>query len=374
MARFSRTSSLHPIPRISVLSALLMAALLTGIAGVAEASSAPVASGDLQLEPRPLWVSSAAWSLDGTSLLVVDALESRVVAYPVGGGGGRPVEIGSSDDRAVLRPSILHAIDGSYLLEEEDALIVRLDGDFRVTGSYDLLVDGKGAGRSITGMYYWVPLSGDEILGFAEIELAAAGEKARAVSAFVRVPLSRPADFAVLDTVEHDDPARDYYRVGYPYLAAVAGRGYYLLMDRQPSLVAVGGETAGSGTPFAAALPAEVALRPELPSGRAPGGVKQLFDALGAAEIPVGLYGWGGTLYLLSRTAAEPARLTLTAYSPSDGSQGGSVVLPVSPPHPLVVPGSPEWAVVLKGSVEGLGKQRTERVVMVPAVQLPLAP
>lgn len=360
----------RPAVHAAAWSLVLMLALAGGAAaqGLANASAAPL-SGDRTLEPRPIWMSSASWSLDGSSLLVVDALKSRVIAYPLAGGPGAEVAIDAAGGPAVSRPSILHTLGDAYLLEEEDALIVRLDREFRVTAAYDLLKHGAGAQGRITGLYQWVPLGADVILGFAELQVGAGRGESRHVSGFIRVPLDRPAEFELLATVDHGDPARDYYRVGYPYLASVSERGYYLLMDREPKLFAVDGNGTASAQPLAA-VPAEVRVRPQLPNSRGAGGVKELFRVLQTAQIPAGLYGWDGRLYLLSRVGGE---WVLTALD-AEGAAAGSVGLPAGSPHLLAVPGDPEWALIEKGPVESLGDQRIDTVRLVASSTLRLSP
>lgn len=345
---------------------LLVVAALVGAAG-ADAATVGVER-ELTLSPTPLWVVSAAWG-PGGDLLVVDALSRQVVRYPLTGGRGEEVEAWRQASVKAPRPSVVVGDGSRWAVEADTAHLAYLDGRLAFAGELDVAGATRGPRGEVATLYDWT-LAGDHIVAFSDVKLggAAASGQPEWTSAFVKIPLAAPQNFEILRRVGLDDPERGYYLLGLRLLTSVGGDAYLLSMGRTPQL---GRVAANGGAGLALSAPAALdgvavpALEPT--DGFRKESVVDLFRRLEQAAIPAGLYGWGGSLWLLGRAPAgdEATRWTVTRVDPASGESGGTVVLPTTAPHVTVVPGEPYWAIIEKGHVEGFGKQEVFGALLV---------
>jgi hypothetical protein len=172
--------------------------------------------------------------------------------------------------------------------------------------------------------------------------------------------------------MEHNDPARNFYLLGMPFVATVGSRGYFLVMADEPFIVeALPGPSKTATIEWN--IPAEVAgKRPALPEKRGISSAPGLFKALEHASVPSGIYGWKDGLYILSR---KPKDAGLSAWSikevkPGENKQmkvSSSWGLGVSANHITLVPGNDRWAVVAKGEVVNLGDQKLLSILLLDA-------
>ncbi len=346
---------------IPTAAVLLLAVAISG--GAAEPNTSFFTK--VSLNPPPQWLSSAAWGPSDT-VIVVDAFRSKVQLYSRSGDYQESARLKTDSLR---RPSILReAIDGTYLLEVEDGILQEYDSQFRFLRSVDILQESKGGTSRLAALYGWVPRKKNEdILAFVDLENT---DKTWS-SAFVRVPLGDPASYEVLETLKLDDPGRDYYLLGYSYLAATSdGTGYYLLMSEEPVIKEVSSLEQGGRS-----IVRDVGVFPRGFGRRVlrdrVGRAGDLFLAMEDARAPAGLYASKDFLYVLSRKPMKGnTAWFLSQIKPS--SKGDEIVyenllLPTCAPHIALLSGNREWVIIERGEVVGLGDQHIPRMTFIAA-------
>lgn len=307
----------------------------------------------VQFNARPAWTISGAWTKDGSSLLVVDALNSKVLRYSVEGKLLEALTEKTPGFPKDFRPSSIQATDTGFLLLSETARILTLSNDLTYKGEVNLLDTAKGRQGQLSSVFDWAAVSANEIVAFSDIKLA----NDEWITAFVRVSLKYPAGFKVLGSFGVDEPGRNFYLFGHPYIAALGGKIYVVTMPGTPSLVEIsGGEKAAK--PLHNAMPKQA--RPILPPKKGLETVRSLFQVIESSNLPVGLVSWHEHLYLLARRPSlldKSTTWSLSKIEPASGEVIYSAEIPTSANHLTVVPGPNYWAFIEKGEVKGLGQQ-----------------
>ena len=154
-----------------------------------------------------------------------------------------------------------------------------------------------------------------------------------------------------------DEPGRNFYLFGHPYIATLGDKIYVVTMPGTPSLVEIsGGEKAAKS--LRNAIPPQA--RPVLPPKKGLETVRSLFQAIESSKLPVGLVGWREYLYLLARRPSPRSGSTtwsLSKIEPASGKVIYTAEIPSSANHLTMVPGPNDWAFIEKGEVKGLGQQ-----------------
>jgi hypothetical protein len=339
-------------------SMLVLGALLSS----APASASPLSGQHVDFDAPPAWTISGAWASDG-SLVLVDAALSKVLLYKQDGKRLNALANPVDKNLAFPKPAIIQRLErGGYLLEDQDGHLVRLDENYKPLSSWDLLASAKGPQGELGSVLNWISVNEDVIVAFGDVK-----QGDRWFSAFLRINLSHPADFEVLQEVS--ETASRFYLLGNPYIAAVRGEAFYLVMDDPPYLV-----RAGDGIRRrVAGLSTSSFHRPQLPSQRGEGGVKAAYSVLERASMPVGLYGWNGYLYLLSRETVEGRAglaWVLAKIDPDTERIMSSRVLDSTASHLSVVPGQKFWAFLEKGPVRGVGLQNIPGMLLVRTAEI----
>lgn len=307
----------------------------------------------VEFSARPAWTVSGAWTKDGNSLLVVDALNSKVLRYSTDGRLLEALTEGTPGFPKDFRPSSIQATDNGFLVLSETARILTLGNDLTYKGEVNLLDTAKGRQGQLSSVFDWAAVSANEIVTFSDIKLA--NDEWR--TAFTIVPLKNPAGFKVLGSFGVDEPGRNFYLFGHPYIAALSGKIYVVTMPGTPSLVEVsGGEKAAKSLHNAMLQQA----RPVLPPKKGLETVRSLFQAIEGSNLPVGLVGWRDHLYLLTRHPSPRSGGTtwnLSKIEPVSGEVIYTAEVPSSANHLTMVPGPNYWAFIEKGEVKGLGQQ-----------------
>lgn len=316
-------------------------------------------------DARPGWTISGAWSPDGQRLVLVDALNNRLLTYE--GPNARslgPVPIRDEDLGSPFLPSVLAPTPSGFLLEMANARFVPLNSDIHPTASaaeaVTRLTGVKRGDLSAEYFFTWT-LAHDEVLAFADFEIS--GEWS---SGFVRIPLSDAAGFKVLTRGGVQEPNRLFYRLGHQLLTADDTAAYAVVMGERP---AVFKSSQGNDRMIRVAeLPAPWNQRPRLPSFKTAEDFQEVMQVVERSTLPSGLFAWEGSLYLVGRTASRTApQWSLTRIDPASGRVTGTAALSTTANHLTVVPGAQYWAFVEKGPVEGFGLQRVRSILMVPA-------
>lgn len=334
-------------------------------ATVAAYRSAPTGwegSQRIRLTPSPKWVTSGMWNSDGT-LVLVDALTSRLLRYSSQGTLLGSVSKLVARPSASFRPFRLRMTDRGALLQIEDGAFVRLNERLETSASVKpMQADFSPSTKSLPAVYDWTTVR-DQIYLFGDLQLP----DGRWTSGLFLRALSSQGRLEMLYGMEVTDPYRKFYLLGNPFLATVDGTAYFLRMDRLTTILEVqmdeklrqlGSFQYGIGS---ISLPAQGGLR----------SASAVFHALEAADIPVGLYGQGKFLYVLSRRPDRGGtQWTLIKIDPKRDRIIARIALPSSANHLAVVPGPKHWAFLEKGPVEALGIQVLSSVLLLPTASL----
>ncbi len=313
---------------------------------------------------RWMWVNSGVW--DGERLVVVDTLAGRGREFRLSGNRTEMREVEAS--RLVPEGSWgIQRIEDGYLVQVSGTGFVRLAGDFRRTKKIDLEKPARvGAQGRIRWVFSWAPLGEKALLAYGEVETDRRGRRIRG---FVWVPLDDPSGFKILHQVT-DSSAWIYYRVGYPYVASAAGRGYFVDMAPRPARLY---EVDREGTTKEVKLKdaGELDHRGTVSEGEGPDRARTLFARLQAAAMPAGIYGSGRDLFLLRREPeAGASRWTLERLDRGAGAFLAGREVKSRAAHLTVIPGT-TFAFLEKGPVQGVGEQEITGALLLPRCAIP---
>jgi hypothetical protein len=255
--------------------------------------------------------------------------------------------------------------DGNLLLELASGRLVTLDRRYIPSRKKNILAEGARGGVQITSMFLW-DVAGDDVVSLSDLKGPGPTERS---SAFLRIPLSDPANFTVLKPLP-GDASRSIFRLGYSYIASLDTTAYVLLFDDHVRIYRnVKGTT--DLLPLKA-FPESFDLAPLLPRFTEREDYPIVMAAVEKATMAVGLYGWKNDLYVLTRTpSGGGTRWGLVQIDPATDEVTGTAVIPTRANHLTVVPGSQAWAFVEKGPVRALGgDQETDTILYVPASRI----
>ncbi len=323
----------------------------------------------VEFDPAPTFAFSACWSRGGEVVMpalkegvvfIVDPAEGTVdrLAHPGRGAEefNRPARIACSDSGIVLGDGAFHLVWLDSSLEPTDGIFlpgnpgspepnVPLRDDLGYIGVYDL-VWHEGA-LHVGGTFR------------LEEELY------KGVGRLSR----RPLGVDLLHDHYHDNPRwhdfSGYLNFSLRTLASVGERLYYLHFDGKPILLDVtSGEPVELPEPLRAALPSVRALSHAPMSER----TALLFSRVREFRLPVGIWGWRGSLYLLSwKPRDEREEITWELWRRHGDAWRGPWKVPIEAPDLVVAPGPETWAFVIKGVRAELGKQEVSAVETIPA-------
>jgi hypothetical protein len=327
------------------------------------------------LTHSPGWTISGSWTPDGETLLVVDILHNQILRYsPLGESLGTLPDIA---ERTVEKffPQVLKTQEGSdTVLELASGRIVTLDPDgFGIRTTHDIFAEAIDGRWGIRSLFLWHP-AGQDLVSVSDLkDLTKPDEDKTAWKrAFVRIPLADPASFSSLHHPEAEDlnisnQEREFYRLGNPYLAALGGTGYML---RMTDPVRIYENTAGSAILQGLAGYTYGSRLPDLPPFSTFADIPAVLGAVEESSMPVGLYGWNGRLFVVTRIAGQPqARWQVTSIDPSTGIVHGTATIPLAAAHVTIVPGPKQWAFLEKSHAYGPGDQLTKSVYFVPSAR-----
>jgi hypothetical protein len=319
----------------------------------ADPKAAPCYRLDLQDPPR--WIlSGAAWDRENERLLMVDPTSDQVFSYNLLGERETISSLGRD-----LRPVKIARSNDGFLLELADGSMLGLNPRFAVTS--------RISPTNKTSLYQWAAATQGTFAAFAAVVQEKVQYGFFSIQSNSRLQLLLPAD-------EHQ---KDFFLLGYPYIAAMEDSIYFLSMATHPALYRVSDGKAEKLD----ALPRQYATRPDFSSPRVtgPSSAVARYAELETLSIPAGLYAQDGYLYLLTREPAGQGKTTWWFYQiDPTGEEGeerimGRVRLPTNAPHLTVIP-TPDrgWLLIEKGKVEldstrtlPVQKQRVGSVVVV---------
>jgi hypothetical protein len=293
----------------------------------------------LDLQDPPSWITSGAtWDRENERLLMVDPVRDRVVSYNLLGEqdtisnlspGLRPVKIARSND--------------GFLLELADGSMLSLDRRLAVT---DRNLAAKLSPSTKTSLYQWAAGASGSFVAFS----------AMVHDETVQYGFFRAQENSGLQSLlPADEHQKDFFLLGYPYIASTGDETFFLSMAKHPAIYRV---RDGKAEKLPKALPRKYATRPDFstPLMTGPRSAVARYAELETLSIPAGLYAQDGYLYLLTREPAVGGKTTWWFYQIDPAGAGsvlGRVRLPTSANHLTVIP-TPDrgWMFTERGKVE----------------------
>lgn len=290
----------------------------------------------LDLQGPPTWISSGAtWDKERQRFLVVDPVSDQVVAYNLQG----ERQTISQLDRGLRPVKIARSSDG-FVVEVANGSMLSFDRRFAMTGGRN---NAKLSPPDDASLYQWVSDGSGGLVAFAAVG------RGNAQHGFFRV--QKNSKLQLLLEAE-DELQKNFYLLGYPYIADLAGETFFVSMSARPALYRVRNGKAEKLND----LPGKYGIRPQLRTSMtgAPSAVLR-FAELETFSMPAGLYAaQDGFLYLLTREPAGEGKTKwlLHQIEAKTGNFLGWVRLPTSANHLTVIP-TPDrgWLFIEKGKV-----------------------
>jgi hypothetical protein len=312
--------------------------------------------------------------------LLVDAWNRRIHRYSAGG-----KFLGYLDPPSTLRkedwkPSAIEATTDGYLIEYDTGKLLRTDRRWREMSRVDVFATAKSSTGQVVSIFQWTPLE-EGILAFGDVKTPGGG-----YSALLQIPLGKPQGFRVVERVELDETARQMFLLQMIYLASPRSpQTAYFYLPRLPDpdqaagsdrLVGLG-QVAGLAAPAAQELtPAfeglsEARSLPEVHLNEDPLNARVIFERLERTSFVSGVASSGSSVFLLLREARGVSQKSLWRLRRVDlGGQAltrsdiTDIPLGIQAHHLSMVAGPDRIAFVVKGPVEGFGKQQIEGLII----------
>lgn len=327
------------------------------------------AASGMRLDPQPSFALSACWIPGGKVVIpeiqqgvlyVVDPIEETLERVARPGRGvrefNRPARVACSDDGIVIDDNGWHLVWLDRLLEPIDGVF--LPGH-PVSDSATPVRDGV----EYIAIHDLI-LHGGSVFVSGSFRLK--GEVYRGVGRISR----RPLGVDLLHEHFHGNPRWPHFSAYESFslrnLASLGESVYYLYFDRTPVLLDVTtGEPLELPDPLRGTVPSLLALD----ASPGPERTGLLFSRVRQSRLPVGIWGWRGSLYLLSWRPGE-AGLAWELWRRHEGAWRGPWTLPIDAPDLIVAPGVDAWAFVIKGTRTERGKQEVSAIEIIPAARI----
>lgn len=304
----------------------------------------------VQISDSPEWVTAAFWG-KGSYLGLLNGYEGEISLYDLGGRLRRRVKSGGPLEAVVN-------YRGRLLAKGRRNVFFFLKEDLGSLKPFAL----PGFGSLYAG---WVT-NGDEIVAYGSVPIAGGtsqrnnSKPANFQLGFVRVKMTTGSASLVLPF-----PKNDFYRINHQYIATANGESYFLAMGSSAIIYRL--PRGRSAVPLKA-MPREFLEVPRLQEEFVgPDAVKQRFGQIESLRMPVGLYGQGKFVYLLTRDPEACSPWSIFKIDPTSDRVVGSVSLPSLARHLTLMPGDPHWIVIEKGVVASAGHQAVKGIQSVPA-------
>lgn len=243
-----------------------------------------------------------------------------------------------------------------------------------VLASRPLTID-NGDGNANSRPYDWA-ISGGRVFGYGPISISRQGERQLAAPGetfepgfFVARKSSRRSAVEDLKLIFPFDKY-PFYTLGHNYIAVNNDGAYFLAMGVEPSIHLIP-YMENSLRELTLAMPAGYELIPELQEIEQGewNDTRKIYRKVESLKMPVGLYGHGEMIFLLTRAPASDGASTewwVHRMDPRRNKITGKVRLPTSAAHLTVVAGPEEWYVFEKGPVVEAGLQEVSSLLVIP--------
>lgn len=303
------------------------------------------------LQPVPSKVFSLAWSPDGRELALVDVGVVRVLRYsPEGRLLGEVARPGSGPGD-FERPSRIHAAGQGFVVRDRAYSWIWLDRSYRPVRSI-------GPSDTLRLALTDEVLTPGELVGFGTFRKADSSWSFGLLRA-------RAGPLELLEVIEEISlTSREgtLHVTLAPLVAQAAGGVYAVRFGEPPYLQRV------LTKQRLKAFPAGFEKLPGLPENKGPDSDFPRHQVLLRSALPVGLYGSGGYLYLLTRQpAAGGVQWRLHKIDPVKDRLIASRVLPTSADDLALAPGPQSWAILEKGPMRPTCDQVVTGLLRIPA-------
>ena len=310
----------------------------------------------ISLTPAPGWVSSGVFSLEGTEVLLVDALRRTILRYDLNGNYLGAFPSVQPNKMPIKR---LALSGGHYLAQgvkqDESETLYLLSHNFSVLRTVNLAQASSGV---LDSFFQWVEVGSDEIIAVADINLADGTSNTK----LVHVTVGERFGVRDLGWPEFFGQIKYAYLLGLPLLAGGTGQAFFV-HDPPPgkgrmSLFAVEKPEALPNGGYASYLDLLKEPEEEVPP-------EVRFAALESRSMLSGLHLHEGRLYGLLRDVQQsgqnPHWLLMQLFPPCMAS----VPVPSHATHMTLVPGNERLGLLEKGPVTGHGMQNISGIKMV---------
>jgi hypothetical protein len=322
---------------------------------------------EVVLTLKPGWAHSGGFTQDGSQLLIVDSLYETILRYSGTGESLGPVGQPLKRTLEDLLPVSGKSRGDNFIVEISDGLMT-LDKHLRPATTKRVRSSG-GDKWNVGGLWQWEPVGKSDVVAF--VDLLHGTDRMNLdnwKTGFVRFPLDNPRQAKVLATFKlTGTPNKGYFRSGYSYIASIGETAYVLSMNQGVALYK--NEKGSDKLDDVSYLLPPSLHGPALPDWQQLNEYVDMMKQIERESLPVGLFGWKDTLYLLYRSAqaqGKEARWDLYSIDPMGKRPFRSVGLPIRASHVTVIPGLKKWAFLEKGPVLDYGAQDNSRVLLIP--------
>lgn len=310
-----------------------------------------------ELSLSPSWISTAIWVDQRSEIMVVDPNRNQVLLYAVTGQGTKlPAELGKQAVESNVKAS------ESYIIKMVGPSGMVFDGNLAITEpDVNLQKSRSGKSNGLGSLFDWV-VSGSRLFAFGSVK----GEAGPPKSGFIDAEIGMKP--LVIEDVQLRVPFDylDYYLLGHAYVASVSNRGFFLKMDSTARIFRF--PKGSNESELLNVMPSELTKVPRIKNpALGPEDTKNLFKEITTYQIPVGIYGFQGMLYLLGRSPSD-RKTTWWLYQidPEREKVVARLRLPVFSEHVTLVPSPSFWFIFEKGEVKEDSTQDIKSLVAIP--------
>lgn len=268
------------------------------------------------LDPTPLWTAAAAWGSEG-ALYVVDPGLSGVLVFSASGALERTIQHAALAQLDYKNPMRIERTGDSLILGDRNGFRTLEPGLSASSADRADLADRLIPAGVKSLLLSDFALVDHGLVGYMDLKLE--GEIWK--RGFFRLDLTRAKVFSLLEfPLENREYESYYYYDRRPYVAVARGEIFILRLGEARGVFRVGRR-----------------------------GLKKVLDLDRFDGDPMGLFGWGGKLVLLSRKVASGGQSIewyLSRLDPRRPAAMATLRVPVEATRLVLAPGDEQWAMI----------------------------
>ncbi len=312
------------------------------------------------------WINSGAWDVDGRKLFVLDAINRNLLelndeAAVEGHVDLSQVVAGTDVPRSGLLE--IQPIEQGFMLQFEGDLFRRVDSSFRPLTDFMHLQSFNGPrGEQVVGIFDWAIADKDTIVAIADYKAPPLRSSPPSWKGGVVSLDLTSATFSVLCEWEITSAERQYYLMGYPFIAAKAQQAVFAWMKQKPMLVGFDLKQSYSSDDGVEISGFDLGIAPPLPKVAGISSFTAIYDALARTPGVRGVYIWEDSLFVLiqqrsTQNGEYKWSLLRQNISGTNNEPAARFALETNATHLNLIPGKEYFALIEKGKVRGLGDQ-----------------